>query len=460
MTIAPNSLAARDIAYNIHPYTNLRVHESQGPLVITEGRGIYVRDDDGKEYIEGMAGLWCTSLGFSNARLVEAARKQMASLPYMHLFAHRSTEPAIELAERLIGIAPEPLQKAFFVNSGSEAIDTAIKLIWYYNNGRGKPEKKRIIARRRAYHGITLAAGHLTGLPYARAGFDLPMSDRFFHVTTPSFYRDGLDGESEADFADRLAREIETLILALGPDTVAAFVAEPVQGAGGVIVPPAGYFHKIQPILKKYDVLLVADEVICGFGRTGNMFGSETFGIVPDLMTVAKQLSSAYLPIAGLLMRQEFYDVLAEQTQKLGVLGMGYTYGGHPVSAAVALETLKIYEEEGTLDHVRRVAPRFQERLAALGRHPLVGEARGVGLIGAIEIVADKASKAQYPVAAKAAASVAQNCLPHGLILRPLPGDVVGICPPLIITEAEIDQLFDRLAQALDDTLPAMQQAA
>ncbi len=460
MTIAPNSLAARDIAYNIHPFTNLRVHEQQGPLVITEGRGVFVRDDDGKEYIEGMAGLWCTSLGFSNKRLVEAARRQMDQLPYMHQFAHRSTEPVIELAEKLIGIAPPSLKKAFFVNSGSEAIDTAIKLIWYYNNARGKPEKKRIIARRRAYHGITLAAGHLTGLPYARAGFDLPMSDRFFHVTTPSFYRDGLPEESEETFADRLAREIETLILALGPDTIAAFFAEPVQGAGGVIVPPAAYFHKIQPILTKYDVLLVADEVICGFGRTGNMFGCETFGIEPDLMTVAKQLSSAYLPIAGVLMREEFYDVLAEQTQKLGMLGMGYTYGGHPVSAAVALETLKIYEEEGMVDQVRAKAPRFQERLAQLGAHPLVGEARGVGLIGAIEIVADKATRAQFPVAAKAAAAVAANCLPHGLILRPLPGDVVGICPPLIITEAEIDMLFDRLGQALDDTLPAMQQAA
>ncbi len=460
MTIAPNSLAARDIAFNVHPFTNLRVHERQGPLVITAGNGIFVKDDDGKEYIEGMAGLWCTSLGFSNQRLVEAARRQMTDLPYMHQFAHRSTEPVIALAEKLIEIAPAPLTKAFFVNSGSEAIDTAIKLIWYFNNARGKPEKKRIIARRRAYHGITLAAGHLTGLPYARAGFDLPMSDRFFHVTTPSFYRDGLPDETEEQFTDRLALEIETLIRALGPDTVAAFFAEPVQGAGGVIVPPAAYFHKIQPILKKYDVLLVADEVICGFGRTGNMFGSETFGIAPDLMTIAKQLSSAYLPIAGLLMRGEFYEVLAEQTQKLGMLGMGYTYGGHPVSAAVALETLKIYEDEDMVGHVRAMAPRFQERLAALASHPLVGEARGIGLIGGIEIVADKATRQQYPAAAKAAAAVAANCLPHGLILRPLPGDVVGICPPLIITEAEIDLLFDRLSQALDDTLPAMQQAA
>ncbi|MEZ5862287.1 MAG: aminotransferase [Geminicoccaceae bacterium] len=460
MPIAPNSLAARDIAYNIHPYTNLRVHEQQGPLVITEGRGVFVKDDDGKEYIEGLAGLWCTSLGFSNKRLVEAARRQMEALPYMHQFAHRSTEPVIELAEKLMGIAPKPLQKSLFVNSGSEAIDTAIKLIWYYNNARGKPEKKRIIARRRAYHGITLAAGHLTGLPYARAGFDLPMSDRFFHVTPPSHYREALPGESEAAFTDRLAQEVETLILALGPETVAAFFAEPVQGAGGVIVPPADYFKKIQPILKKYDVLMVADEVICGFGRTGNMFGSDTFGIAPDLMTIAKQLSSAYLPIAGLLMSEAFYDVLADQTQKLGMLGMGYTYGGHPASAAVALETLKIYEEEDTVGHVRKVARRFQERLKQLAEHPLVGEARGVGLIGAIEIVADKATKAQYPATAKAAAIVAGNCLPHGLILRPLPGDVVGICPPLIITESEVDMLFDRLGQALNDTLPAMQQAA
>ena len=460
MTIAPNLLAARDIAHTIHPYTNLRVHEQQGPLVMTGGDGVFVHDDDGKQYLEGLAGLWCTSLGFNNARLVEAAQRQMQQLPYMHTFAHRSTEPVIDLATKLISIAPEPLKKAFFVNSGSEAIDTAIKLIWYYNNARGKPEKKRIIARRRAYHGITVAAGHLTGLPYARAGFDLPMSDRFFHVTTPNHYRYALEGESEEAFTDRLAREIETLILALGPDTVAAFFAEPVQGAGGVIVPPREYFTKIQPILRKYDVLMVADEVICGFGRTAEMWGSETFDITPDLITCAKQLSSAYLPIAGLLMRDEFYDVLAEQSAKLGVLGMGYTYGGHPVPAAVALETLKIYEEEDTIGHVQRVAPHFQKRLKQLNAHPLVGEARGVGLIGALEIVANKHTKEQYPASAKAAAIVAQNCLAHQLILRPLPQDAIGICPPLIITEPEIDLLFDRLQAALDDTIGEMAKSA
>jgi len=269
MSQAPNSLQARDKAYVVHPYTNLRAHEQQGPLVITRGEGIWVWDDDGKAYIEGLSGLWCASLGFSEKRLVEAARRQMERLPYTHVFAHRSSEPVIELAEKLVSIAPQPIAKVFFVNSGSEAIDTAIKLIWYYNNARGKPEKKRILARKRAYHGITLAGGHLTGLAYARTGFDLPMSDRFFHLTCPSHYRDALPGESEGVFASRLVEELDTLIRALGPETIAAFFAEPVMGAGGVVVPPKGYFEKIQPILKKHDILFVADEVINGFCRSG-----------------------------------------------------------------------------------------------------------------------------------------------------------------------------------------------
>ena len=372
-----------------------------------------------------------------------------------------ASEPMVELAEKLAEIAPPPIRRAFFCNSGSEAIDTAIKLVWYYQNARGLPEKKKIIARHRAYHGITVAAGHLTAsLAYTASGFDLPMMDRFRHVTAPSFYRYGLEGETEAQFVDRLARELEDLILAEGPDTVAAFFAEPVQGAGGVIVPPKDYFAKIQPILKKHDVLLVADEVICGFGRTGMMWGSETFKIQPDLVTCAKQLSSAYLPISGLLMSDAFYQVLAEQSEKLGTLGMGYTYAGHPVSAAVALETLRIYESDGIIAHVRAVAPRFLQRLAALSRHPLVGEARGIGLIGAIEIVRDKATKEQFDQALKANAQIVAKCQAHGLLLRPLPGDVIGICPPLIIGEAEIDLLFDRLEAGLDDALGAMPIAA
>ncbi|SNB67070.1 4-aminobutyrate---pyruvate transaminase [Arboricoccus pini] len=450
MPQTPNSLHARDIEYTIHPYTNLRAHEEQGPLVITRGDGVYVFDDEGKSYIEGMAGLWCTSLGFSEKRLAEAARKQMEVLPYSQIFSHRSHEPVIELAERVVSMAPASIAKAFFVNSGSEAIDTAIKLIWYYQNGRGKPNKKRIIGRRRAYHGITIAAGHLTGLPYARTGFDLPMSDRFFHVTPPSLYSEGNPGETEEQFTDRLATELDTLIITLGPDTVAAFFAEPVMGAGGVIVPPLSYFPKIQAVLRKHDVLMVSDEVICGFGRTGNWWGAETMGIEPDLMTIAKQLSSAYLPIAGVLMSQSFYEGLADQSAAIGNLGTGYTYSGHPVAAAVALETLRIYDEDEILNHVREVSPHFKRRLDALGGHPLVGEARGVGLIGAVEIVKDKASKTHFDPAIKINAQVAAQAQAHGVILRPVPIDSVGICPPLIITRSEIDMMFDGLEKALD----------
>lgn len=460
MTEAPNSLAARDVAYVLHPYTNLRQHERQGPLVVARGEGVWVYDDDGKRYLEGLAGLWCAGLGFSERRLVEAAKRQMEVLPYAQIFAHRSTPPVIELAERLVALAPGALRHVLFCNGGSEAIDSAIKIVWYYNNAKGRPEKKKIIGRKRAYHGVSIAAGHLTALEYTRAGFDLPMLDRFRAVTTPSHYRDGRPDESEEQFATRLAEELDALIRAEGPDTVAAFFAEPVMGAGGVIVPPRTYFDKIQAVLRRHDVLLVADEVINGFGRTGMMWGSETYGIRPDMLTCAKQLSSAYLPIAALMMTDEIYQTLADQSEKLNTFGMGVTYAGHPVAAAVALETLRIYDGDHILEHVQAVAPRFQQRLKRLERHPLVGEARGVGLIGGLELVADKASRAQHPPEAKAAAHVVANCLKHGLLLRPLPGDVVGICPPLIITEAEIDELFDRLALALDDTLGVVPMAA
>ncbi len=448
---APNSPEARDVAYVVHPYVDLRGHEREGPLVIVEGEGVWVRDRQGRTYLEGLAGLWCVALGFGERRLVEAARRQLERLPYTHTFAGRSSEPVIDLAERLVQLAPEPLAKVFFVNSGSEAVDTAIKLIWYYNNARGRPEKKRILARRRAYHGVTIAAGHLTGLPYVRQGFDLPMSHLFFHLTPPSHYREALPGEDEEAFTDRLAAELDAVIRGLGPETVAAFIAEPVMGAGGVVVPPASYFAKIQPVLRQHDVLMIADEVITGFGRTGHFWGSETYGIRPDLMTVAKQLSSGYQPIAAVLMSDEIYQVIADRSHELGTFGTGFTYGGHPVPAAVALETLRIYQEDRILDHVRRVAPRFQARLRALADHPLVGEARGVGLLGAVEIVRDKARRQPFPPEVKAAVRVVRHCLAHGLILRPLPSDSIGICPPLVIQEAEIDQLFDRLAAALDD---------
>ena len=449
----------KDIAHALHPYTNLAAHEEQGPLVITRGEGVYVWDDQNNRYLEGLAGLWCVSLGFSEERLAKAAADQFAVLPYSHTFAHRSTEPVIALSEKLIKIAPEPMTRAFFLNSGSEAIDAMIRFTWYYNNGRGLPKKKKIISRKRGYHGVTVAGGSLTAIPLMQNDFDLPL-ERMIHTDTAGYYRYGRPGESEEAFASRLADNLEQLIINEGPDTVAAFVAEPVMGAGGVMLPPATYFGKIQAVLDKYDVLMVADEVICGFGRTGNMWGSQTYGIRPDMVTCAKQLSSGYLPISALMISDKVYEVLKAQSRKHGALGMGYTYGGHPVSCAVALETLKIYEERDTVGHVRSVAPRFQERLAQLGSSPLVGEARGVGLIGALELVMDKNSKEQYPAEVKAGATLAARAQARGLIVRALPGDVIGICPPLIITEVQIDELFDALAEAVSETEGLLRRAA
>ena len=450
MTLNSDQNRQKDIDYTLHPYTNLSTHEKDGPLVITRGEGIHVWDDSGNQYIEGLAGLWCVSLGFSESRLGKAAAKQFEVLPYTHTFAHRSSEPVIELSERLISIAPQPMAKAFFVNSGSEAVDTAIKFTWYYNNGLGRTKKKKIISRQRGYHGVTVAAGSLTAIPLMQNGFDLPI-DRMLQTETPNYYRFCETDETEEQFSSRLAESLENLILSEDPDTIAAFIAEPIMGAGGVILPPATYFEKVQNVLKKYDVLMIADEVICGFGRTGNMWGSHTYDIQPDMVTCAKQLSSGYLPIAALMISSSIYDVFKEQSDRHGVLGMGYTYGGHPVAASVALETLKIYEERDILGHVQSVSPQFIKRLTNLGESPLTGEARGIGLIGGLELVADQSTREPYPPEFKAAATVAARALAHGLIVRALPGDVIGVCPPMIINEDEINELFDRLSVALKE---------
>ncbi len=447
-----HDIAATDIAYNVHPYTNLSLHEQQGPLVIDRGEGIYVWDDQGNKYIEGLAGLWCASLGFSEPRLVAAATKQFERLPFSHSFAHRTNEVTTRLAAKLIDIAPAPMAKTYFVNSGSEAIDTAIKIIWYYNNGMGRPEKKKLISRKRGYHGVTVAGGSLTAIPLMQNDFDLPL-DRMMSTDTPSFYRCGNPGESEDQFTDRIVHNLEQLILNEGPETVAAFVAEPVMGAGGVVLPPANYFAKVQAVLQKYDILLLADEVICGFCRTGNWWGCQTYDIKPDIITCAKQLSAAFLPIGAVMISAPIYQTLVEQSKKHGAFGTGNTYGGHPVACAVALETLAIYEERNIIEHVRDVSTTFLKRLMQLSDHPLVGEARGVGLIGGLEIVADKETKASFDPATKAAFKVTQRAQANGLLVRPLPSDSIGICPPLIISHDQINDLFDRLHTGLDEGL-------
>ncbi len=451
MALRPNSLAARDVASLVHPYTNLKLHEQSGPVVISRGKGIYVYDDDGKEYIEGLAGLWSVSLGYSEERLVEAAASQMRKLAYGHIFAHRSTEPAIELGERLLAMMPVPMSKVLFSNSGSEANDTAIKLIWYYNNALGRPQKKKIISRRKAYHGVTVASASLTGLPANHRDFDLPIAN-IIHTDCPHHYGFAEAGESEEAFATRMAESLEKLILAEGPETVAAFIAEPIMGAGGVIVPPPTYFAKIQEVLKRYDILFHVDEVICGFGRTGNMFGTETFELKPDLISVAKALSSSYLPISALVLSQQIYEVLVKESEKIGIFAHGVTYAAHPVAAAVALETLKIYEERDTVGHVRQVAPRFIKGMMSLCDHPLVGEVQAVGLIAGVQIVKSKRQKQYFEPAQAVAPYVARRAQEHGLFIRALFGDRIGVCPPLIIDESQIDEMIRRFRHALDDT--------
>jgi 4-aminobutyrate--pyruvate transaminase len=395
-----------------------------------------------------MSGLWCASLGFSHPRLVQAGIDALKTLPYYHTFNHRSNPAAAQLAERLLALAPVPMARVFFANSGSEANDSAVKMIWYYFNAIGKPGKKKIIARDRAYHGVTVASASLGGLAANHSDFDLPI-DRILRTGSPHHYRDALPGESAEDFATRRADELEQLILNEGPDTVAAFFAEPVMGAGGVIVPPPTYFEKIQAVLRKYDVLLVADEVICGFGRTGEMFGSTTFGMRPDILTCAKSLSSAYVPISAVMVSQQIHEAMAANSGRIGTFGHGYTYSGHPVAAAVALETLKVYEEEGILAHTRELAPRFAQGLATQAERRIVGNMRAVGLIGALELMLDGAARTPFDPALKAGYQVAQYALEEGLIVRAM-GDTVALCPPLIITPTEMDEMFARLGRALD----------
>ena len=450
MTGQPNSPAARDVAAVLHPFTDLKSHEEDGPFIIDRGGGVYVTDENGKTYIEGMSGLWCASLGFSERRLVDAAARQMAELPYNQTFLGRSHGTTIDLAERLLSLSPVPMSRILFASSGSEANDTAVKLVWYYNNAEGRPERRKIIGRRNGYHGTTVATTSLSGIPDLHRGFNLPIAG-VLHTDCPHHYRFARPGETEEEFADRLAANLEKLILDEGPETVAAFIAEPVMGVGGVIVPPETYFEKVQAVLREYGVLFIVDEVICGFGRTGNMFGSETFGLRPDLMCCAKALSSAYLPISATFVSEPIYRAMVAESEKIGVFGHGYTYSGHPVAAAVALETLDIYEERDIVGHVRAVAPRFQEVFQTLADRPLVGEVRGVGLMAGIELVADKPGKRPFDPALKVGAYLTSRAREYGLIVRAL-GDTVVCAPPLVVTEDEIDELGARFHRALADT--------
>ncbi len=444
MAVQPNSVEARDQAYQLHSYTNARTLEREGALVIDSGKGIYVYDNNGKEYIEAMSGLWSVAVGFGEQRLIDAAVRQMSKLPYYHTFTARTQEPSVNLAEKLIHMAPVPMSKVYFTNSGSEANDTALKMIWYRSNALGKPQKKKIISRIKGYHGVTIASASLTGLPNNHRSFDLPLPG-FLHTMCPHHRAFAQEGEDEQAFAVRCAQELESLILEEGPETIAAFIGEPVMGAGGVIIPPSGYWQAIQAVLTKYDILLIADEVICGFGRTGEMFGTTTYGLRPDIITVSKQLSSSYQPISALLINENVYGPLADESHSIGTFGHGFTASGHPVAAAVALENILIIEERNLIGNVQNLSPLFMSRLQALEDHSLALEARAVGLIGALELKPRDGFAAGW-LGSKLVALM----LEKGLIGRAI-GDSVALCPPLIISEHEVNTIFDIFESALDD---------
>ncbi|MFC7705941.1 aminotransferase [Plastorhodobacter daqingensis] len=390
-----NSLAAVDIATTLHPYTDARAHEVNGPLVIARGEGVHVYDQAGKEYIEGLAGLWSVAVGFSEPRLVQAARRQMEQLPYYHSFAHKAHEPSIRLAEKLVEMTPAPLTRVFYTSSGSEANDTVVKLIWYMNNALGRTKKKKFLARIKGYHGITVASGSLTGLPNNHRDFDLPAIP-VHHLTCPHFYRFGAEGESENDFTARLLAEAEDVILREGPETIAGFIGEPLMAAGGVMPPPAGYWQGIEALCRKYDILLIADEVINGFGRLGSSFGAVHYGFTPDVMVLSKQLTSSYMPLAAVLFTEEIYQAVADNSARIGTFGHGFTASGHPVATAVALENLAIIEERDLIGNAHRMGKLLQEGLAGFADHPFVGEVRGAGLIAGLELVADKQSRRTF----------------------------------------------------------------
>lgn len=445
-----NSARAIDMGLHLHSQTDPRNHEEEGPLIITGGEGVYVHDDGGNRYLEGMAGLWTASLGFNDARLAAVASEQFARLANYHTFNHRSNDACIGLLDRLSAISPLESCRIFLAGSGSEANDSMIKLAWYYQAARGKPQKRRIISRKGAFHGSTVMGAALSGLPHMHRSFGLATDD-ILYAGKPHHYREAKEGESEEEFTDRLIGELDAMIVEAGPDTIAAMIAEPVMAAGGVIIPPRGYFPKLRKLLDHHDILLLADEVVCGFGRTGNWFGSQTFGFEPDMFSVAKGLSSGYLPIAAVVVSDKLYQPIADEAHRNGTFGHGFTYSGHPVTAAVAAETLRIYQEMDIIARARSLGERMQSELRdAFADHPMVGEIRSVGLIAGIELVADKATRKSFAPEARIGARVERACRKHGIILRNM-GDVIGVCPPYVIEPDEIGELVGALARAIED---------
>ncbi len=431
-----------------HPFTSVADHLRDGPLVMAEGRGVRLKDIQGREYLDGMAGLWCVNLGYGRAEITDAIAAQSSKLSFFHAFNSMSTDVAIECAQAILARAPVPMARVFFGASGSDGNETQIKLIWYYNNLLGRPKKKKIICRWNGYHGSGVATASLTGLPGMHTLFDLPI-ERILHTTCPHHYRYAPEGMSEREFSRHLAKQLEELIQKEGADTIAAFFAEPVMGAGGLIPPPEGYFEEIVPVLRRHDVLLVLDEVISGFGRLGTYWGSQTFQLEPDLITAAKGLTSGYFPMSACLVSPKVWQVIESGSAKAGLFGHGYTYSAHPVGAAAALATLKIIDDESVVARVADNAPYLQRSLhAAVADHPLVGEVRGHGFLIGVELVKNRATKEAFARDAFVGRRLLKRLFASGLISRAL-GDTLVFAPPLVIERRDIDEIVDKFKAGL-----------
>ncbi|MEK6722782.1 MAG: hypothetical protein ABS86_01760 [Sphingobium sp. SCN 64-10] len=444
----------RDVSSQFHPFTSINDLKAEGTMMMESGSGVRVRDIHGKEYLDGMAGLWCVNLGYGRKEISEAIARQSEKLSFFHTFNGMSTDVVGECAEALLARAPVPMSRIFFGTSGSDANETQLKIIWVYNNLRGKPEKKKVIARWNAYHGSGVATASLTGLPGMHNLFDLPKGP-ILHVSAPYYYRKAPDGMSEREFSRQLAKELEDVIEREGAHTIAAFFAEAVMGAGGLIPPPEGYFEEIMPILKKNDILLVADEVVSGFGRLGTYWGSQTYGYEPDLITSAKGVTSGYFPMSAVFISPKVWDVLDSGADKIGVFGHGYTYSAHPVGAAAALAALKLIDELKVVENVADVGPYMMQGLRdRLGQHPHVGDIRGQGLMLGIELMQDRETKQILPPENRTGRQVLKAAAQRGLITRAL-GDTLVFAPPLVLTRAEADEIVDKFALAVDDVLKA-----
>ena len=448
--LTPNSptedLQALDAAHHLHPFTHGDELAAKGARIVTRAEGCWLTDSDGNRILDGMAGLWCVNIGYGRSELADAAHRQMLELPYYNTFFQTSHVPALNLAAKLAELAPGDLNHVFFASSGSEANDTNLRLVRTYWEEKGEPERQVIISRWNAYHGSSVGSGSLGGMKgmHAQGGMPIP---GIHHIDQPNWWSEGGYTTPEAFGLER-AQALETAILEIGPEKVAAFIAEPIQGAGGVIVPPETYWPEIQRIAKKYGILLIVDEVICGFGRTGNWFGSQTYDIQPDIMTVAKGLSSGYQPIGASIVTDEVAGVIANTE-----FNHGYTYSGHPVACAVALENLRILEDEGIVDRVRdETAPYLKERFESLADHPLVGEVKIVGMMGSLALTPDKATRAPFAEPGTAGLICRERCFANNLIMRHV-GDRMVISPPLVISKDEIDTLVDRARKSLDEAL-------